>query len=445
MSRNWIVASLALSAVACSPASNFTDDRNVSDGPTNGDAVSMDTYHSVCTGTPSSLTGRTYAPNGMDPIPNVTPTLVPDGQTFPAPPTTVQCLTCSTQAIPSAIASVQSGPDGTFNITGSAVDMGGTFTVVFEIGGFRHVQRHVQIGMCSQVNMPSNETSLPGANSGDDAIPRILVAGYRTTSTHDVNDHFTRVLDAIGITGYDTVDPDKTGTNGGTGRDLLSVLNDMTQLQQYQVVVTPCGSLGNFAVAANVTTTIVNNLHTWLGMGGRLYASDLAYSIIDRGYAGSINFATGPSSHVGADPADVGVGMMTGAAPLQANVDDPQLRSWLQNVGVLTGGAATIPITDLKDPWGAIDRVPDAELMGTSGPSGVVLVSGDVMWHTAGSGHHPLTVLVDYAAPGQGTCGRVVFTSYHVQSTSMGPQLTPQERVLEFLFFRLSTCIQTPG
>jgi hypothetical protein len=55
--------------------------------------------------------------------------------------------------------------------------------------------------------------------------------------------------------------------------------------------------------------------------------------------------------------------------------------------------------------------------------------------------------MVDVAGATGGNCGRVVFTSYHVVSTTTaaGTALSAQERVLEYLFFRLSTCIQAPG
>jgi hypothetical protein len=107
----------------------------------------------------------------------------------------------------------------------------------------------------------------------------------------------------------------------------------------------------------------------------------------------------------------------------------------------------TIPVTDLKDPWGAMDSIPNAELSGMMGAQGAILVSGDVSWHTGTSGHHPLTAMVDIPGTSGGNCGRVVFTSYHVVSSTSGNStaLTPQERVLEYLFFRLTTCITEPG
>jgi len=71
-----------------------------------------------------------------------------------------------------------------------------------------------------------------------------------------------------------------------------------------------------------------------------------------------------------------------------------------------------------------------------------------VSWHATppGPAHHPLTVQVDVPGPAGDSCGRVVFTSYHVQVSGSGSHtLTAQERVLEYLFFQLSTCIQAPG
>ncbi len=445
--RGWLYTVTVggiIAACSASPDRTFT-------GPVDGGTASDGAYPigtSSCPGgIGSRVTGRTYAPNGIDPIPGVLVYLTNDSATFPAASTAVACQQCVMPA--GTITSTHAGPDGSFTLSGSALDHGGTFTLVVESGGFRHVQRQVVVPACGEVSLTAAQTRMPGVSSGDDTIPHIAVAGYRSTSSStsriDVNDKFTHVLDAIGITGYDTVDPDKTGTSGGRQSvDLIGLLSDMSQLSQYQIVIAPCGSLGNFAVAQHITPAMVTNLHAWLGMGGRLYASDLAYSVIDQGYAGAITFAPGPSSHTGADPADVGVGLATSAS-LQATVDDLGLRTWLQNVGVLASGATTIPVMDLKDPWGAMDSVPDAELSGGTGPSGVVLVSGDVMWHTGTGGHHPLTAMVDYAGSSGASCGRVVFTSYHVQSNTSGTALSPQERVLEYLFFQLSSCIQVPG
>jgi hypothetical protein len=398
-------------------------------------------------GAGAQITGRSFAPNGVDAIPGVRVYVAPAGQTFPAAPTGVVCQHCAPS--PSGLAATISNLDGSFTLSGIGLDPGGTFTLVLESGGFRHVERNVTVGRCGQLALPAARTHLAGASAGDDTVPRIVVAGYRTASaagrTIDVNDRFTHVLDAIGITSYDTVDPDRAGTNGGRGPDLLQLLASPAQLGRYQILITPCGVLGVFDPSTHLTPAMITNLQAWLARGGRLYASDLAYPLIAHAHPGGIVFASGHPTR--GEPADLGVGLATGMA-LQATVDDPGMRAWLQQVGAMPAGATTIPVLDLRDPWGAMDTLPSAELMPDSNGSrsGTVWVSGDVSWHEGPSGphHHPLTAQADYPGPSGDYCGRVVFTSYHVQ-TDTSAMLSPQERVLEYLFFQLTTCIQVPG
>ena len=256
-----------------------------------------------------------------------------------------------------------------------------------------------------------------------------------------MNDKFAHVLDLIGITGYDRWGPDKTGAAFGS-MDLIALFTTPSRLNSYDIVIAPCGSLGNFSVSPVLTATMVTNLQAWLAAGGRLYASDLAYEIAAETFPTAMTFATGPSPHAGADPADVGQGIASGST-IMADVDDADLLAWLRLVGAVSPTATQIPVSDLRDPWAAVDLVPPANL--TPDTHGIhheaVLVSANVTWHTGGAAHHPLTVQADYPNPAGAYCGRMVFTSYHVQ-TGTGTTLAPQERVLEYVFFQLSSCIQ---
>lgn len=400
--------------------------------------ASSDAQSSLCPGSGARFVGTTFAPNGTDPIPNVLVYATEDTHVFEGPWTSVRCVACVSTP-PGALASTRSGADGSFVLASPTLDAGGTFTVVVESGGFRRVVRGVTIDECGTVTLAAAQTTLPGANAGDDTIPPIAVASS-TTGTGDVNDDFAFVLDAMGITGYDRVHPDRSGTPSAAG--LFSLLSDTSRLMRYQIVIVPCGALGNFSVDPNLTPQIVSNLRAWLAAGGRLYASDLAYAVVQRSYPEAVTFAPGPSPRAGTDPATVGVGIARGST-IPGRIDAPELLAWLQLVGAAPAGATEIPIADLRDPWSAVDFVapellaPDA--MGLT--HAVVWVSADVDWHIAGSGRHPLTVQADYAGPAGDYCGRVVFTSYHVE-TGTGT-LTPQERVLEYLFFQLSSCIPT--
>ncbi len=268
------------------------------------DAIPVDAGHSICgTGAGARITGTTYAPNGVDPIPGVLVYATPDTQTFPGPATSVTCEQCQ-NAPTGALASVQSSADGTFSLGGPALDAGGTFTVVLESGGFRHVERHVTVGMCASAALTASQTKLPGASSGDDTIPSIAVG---SASRSDVNDRFAHVLDVMGITGYDKVDPDKSGTTTGSS-DFIALLSNATRLDRYQIVIAPCGTLGNFTVAPNLTATMVNSLRGGLAAGGRLYASDLAYAVVAKPFPAAFTFAAGPSSRIGRRPRRRGAG-----------------------------------------------------------------------------------------------------------------------------------------
>jgi hypothetical protein len=393
---------------------------------------------SPCTGRGTHVTGTAYAPNGMDPIPGVAVYVTSDTQSFPPTPATVQCDVC-TSTPPGALVFVRANADGTFDLHGAPIDGGGTYAVVVESGGFRHVEHGVSIPMCGDLALDATATSLPGANAGDDRIPRIAVA-TTVAGSPDTNDHFAHVLDLMGIT-YTGINPDKGGTPLAAGDDMFALLSDPATLATYQILVLPCGSLGNFTVAPHLTPAMLTNLQAWMAMGGRLYSSDLAYSVVALTFPTTVTFAPGPSPHAGADDADVGQGIAS-TATLMADVDDPSLLAWLQLVGAVPSTSTQIPISDLRDPWGAVDQIPAAALaadaMGVH--HAAVLVSGDVTWHVPGSGHHPLTVQADYPNGSGGWCGRMVFTSYHVQ-TGTAATLAPQERVLEYLFFQLSGCI----
>jgi hypothetical protein len=395
----------------------------------------------TCDGGGGSISGTVYAPNGTDPIPGVVVMLLPDASTLPPIPTGVSCDRCLRTS--AALSVATSASDGTFALTGPALDAGGTYTVAIISGGWRRILRGVTVDPCGHVSLTASQTSFAHASAGEDVVPRIAVAGFHPTrSTGDVNDHFVTVLDAIGITSYDTFDPDRSGTPVTTGPDIATLLSNASMLNSYQVVVLPCGAMGNFRVLPHVTATIRTNIQNWLQAGGRLYVSDLAYELLANPFPAGINWAPGPSPTPTNDPAICGVGIAAGSS-IPGTIDSPALLDWLRATGVTTG--TTIPIVELRDPWGAMDSLPASET--TPDSMGIVhgrnIVSGDVSWYPGPTpaAHHPLTVQVDYPGTDLSYCGRVVYSSYHVQSTRTGTSLSPQERVLEWLFFQLTTCV----
>ncbi|MFI5302989.1 MAG: hypothetical protein ACHREM_33275, partial [Polyangiales bacterium] len=391
----------------------------------------------TCDGGDVTFTGTTFAPNGVDPIPHVLVYVTSDTQTFPAAPTGVDCLACT--APTGALAIATSAIDGTFTIPATGLDAGGTYTFVMQTGLFRRVIRHVAVASCTPVSLAAAQTSFPGSSAGDDVAPKIAVASD-PSGTADVNDKLVQVLKAIGVT-YDTFLPDKKGA--ATTGDLIGLLNDPTTLAGYEILAIPCGALGDFTVKPTLTPAIVSNLQAWLKAGGRLYVSDLAYEVVAQSDAADFTWAPGPSTHAIDDPGNSGVGIATGTS-ISANVVDADLLAWLQAIHAVTAPTTTIPIVDLRDPWGALDSITTA-VDAKGKPLGTTFVSASVSWHegttAVGPAVHPLTAQVDIPGASGDRCGRVVFTSYHVQSASSGSGLTPQEHVLEYLFFQLSRCV----
>ena len=395
-----------------------------------------------CNGSDSIISGTTLAPNGIDPIPYVLVYVTHNSTTFPSKAATVTCDACAKPKNP--VAMTISGPGGTFALSGVTLDLGGTFTVVMDTGSFRRVIRNVSVGVCKPLALTAAQTRFSGDTVVEDIAPRIVVASDPSGKA-DVNDKLVNVLDTIGVS-YDTVLPDRTG--GQVNGDLLGLMASPAKLAGYDIVAIPCGVLGNYTVGSMITTTAAANLTAWLKAGGRLYSSDLAYEVVAQADPAGFTWAPGPSPHAGADHGDSGVGLAKLTPPLtsiDATVDNPDLLAWLQAIKVVTAPATTNPVVELRDPWGAVDAITtqtDARGM----PLGLSFVSASVSWWvnttTIGPGAvHPLTAQVDVQDDNGKRCGRIAYTSYHMQSSSAGGSLSPQERVLEYLLFQLSRCV----
>ncbi len=416
------------------------------------DAVAVDMPTDVfrCPGAGAEVTGTVFAPNGLDPVPGAVVYLT---RTAPAmQPPGVSCDNCDLPGnlLGYAVSNVQ----GRFNIA-HGLDGGGSAYLIVQKGRFRRVTMVSAVG-CAPVSASASATTLPGARAQGE-IPKILVAAgtamaqdTRPAAMDWAYDDISSVIRRIGITEFDRAEPCRTAT---TTTDVTTaacefgnILADSARLNEYNVIFAPCGALGFSkswqVLGAAVNSRIATNVRTWLQRGGRLYASDTAYGLLSRSaptvatFAGGMTLATNNR-----DPANIGVG----ASPpmgrtYQAQIVDPNLRTWLADRGV--GMMGTVSITGFISPWVAVDSVP----MTTR-----VLVDGEVEWFTsmAGvtmpAGRRPLTISADIKE--NNGCGRAVFSSYEVDNRAAMPMtpLSPQERILEYLLFELGGCINTPG
>jgi hypothetical protein len=397
-----------------------------------GDGTSSHTDaadHNLCPGIGTELTGTVLSPNGQDPIFGAVVYVTPSE---PAPISPgVACDSC--QIPPDAFGFATTGADGAFTIP-HAYDQGGSFNLVIQKGRFRRIVR-LNSSSCMPQMLTSAQTTLPGASGTDVSFPKILVAT-------NVNDDIGTVLTRIGITEFDTMDGCRSASSSAAiaACPLGQLLADPTRIAAYNIILLPCGSLGDFHTWQYLPPSVTSTLQGFLQAGGRLYASDLSYGVIQRPFPDAMTFAGGTTlSQNGYDPADMGIGgARTSPRSYEGIIDDPDLLAWMHGRGALLPNNH-VQLTEFLNPWGAVD---------TAGPTATTWVHASVPWRdptgtVIPDADHPLTLEAQYRGMDGMGCGRVVFTSYHTTSVTTGA-LTPQERVLEWLLFELGGCA-TPG
>ena len=124
-------------------------------------------------GSPTTVTGKVYVPNGVDPLPN-TLVYIPSSQ--PAALTAgVQCLVAGTQASGNPVAETHSAVDGSFTLTN--VPSGTNIPIVIQSGKWRYQGIIPTVTQCVNNVAPETATTMPTSHSVGD-IPKIaLVTG----------------------------------------------------------------------------------------------------------------------------------------------------------------------------------------------------------------------------------------------------------------------------
>ena len=366
-----------------------------------------------------------YAPNGTDPLPNVT-VYVPND--------TVQPFSAGVSC------PISGSPPSGSPLVGTITDVNGKFTLVdmpvganipiVAVSGRWRVQTTVNTTACANttmiLSMPQNHTQ------GD--IPLIAIA---TGSADQVE----CVLLKMGISQSEFTDPGMGGRinlyagSGSKGEVIDSATPDQsvlmggtgTNLNQYDVLMLPCE--GNTYPTAK-TSQEYTNLVQFANLGGRVYSSHYSYQwMINNPPFNSVASWTGKSVTPTPDP---------GTATVDTSFTAGQtLATWLQNVGASTSPGQIALNTLRIDQNGVIAPTQSWLTLNNSNYSNPVM---QFVWDT------PI------APVGQtvNQCGRVLFNEYHVEtSTGSGGEIfprecntsvamTPQEKLLEYMLFELT-------
>jgi hypothetical protein len=427
-------------------------------------------------GTTTSISGKVYDPALKDPLYNVS-VYVPGGPLQALPkgvPTGADACNCGALFKSGAVASTATGVDGTFTLTNAPV--GKQIPLVLQVGKWRRVV-HVDTNQCADAPQPDKSLSLPGTLTGagpDDNMPDIAVS----TGSADTLECLMKRIGlpdaeyAAGAAGTGHIHVFSGGQSGGSSHhsggggggvgtpenppmagapaSSTSLWDTAADLMPYDIVLLSCE--GGETYNANPPA-----LESYLNAGGRAFASHFHYAWFSGplSTAGTNNYAapadwgknlaawTPGSNGNGAN--GVIVQTLNGStAPFPKGV---ALFQWLGLNGAL--GVQGAPMNDLpifQVRYNAVvssSNTPSQPWIDDSMNPNTLYFSFDT---PVGAPVDPKTGLPNY-------CGRAVFSDLHVAgnpNTSDNPpppagcdavDLSPQEKVLEFMLFDLSSCV----
>ena len=397
-------------------------------------------------GTPTTIVGNVFAPNGVDPVPRVS-VWVPSGA-LPAPKTGLSCDLCAAGSPPGAATATLTRTDGFFSLSGVAA--GDSVTVVAELGRFRRVT-HMKVVACKQNVVPGDSPAhglrLPGKDlelGPDDRAPHIAVA------TGDF-DQIECVLKRMGFSQFDLYNDRNAGTAlPATVGEFAALLADAVKLATYQILVVNCTN-AQFEDAMALPATR-KNLEAYVAGGGRLYATDWAYDVINQvpEFAPYICFVSGGvngPSPMASCPTTSGTpkaAHSTANYDSSAQITDDGLRDWLLQIP----NTLVNMVVPIRYNFVVVNQLGDMLHPGKVYAKG--LAEDPLALPMFSKGVRPLTMTFDYKG-----CGRVHYSTYNTEPSDVVPDtamarypscggrtnFNAQERILEYLIFEVAQCI----
>ena len=448
----------------------------------------------ACSGSATTtLSGHVYDPADLHPLYNVL-VYIPNNPTdpnltspFPAGVTCDQCSAASSAAGQPLI-SANSAYDGSFTLTG--VPVGSAIPIVIQNGRWRR-QFTVNIATaCGSNTITASNTTPVNWLSGSQ--PLMAASGHLTFPTSSTLGDIPRIailsgsydmveceLRKLGIADTEFVNPGawgqgnhvqfyaaadptaqakgwntKHGGYGGTGALISASTPAQTQLfgtdattghlniNQYDLVINECEGYQETEPAAQQAA-----LATYVGIGGRLFASDFAYDWLFQ------NPTLEGAANWGGNNSGCGFAVTGTIDPAPTNPTGTAFQDWLQFTGVSASGSGTVSI----DP--AFPNVTSV-----NGPTVEWLYTNNSEYDGAqcGGPDVPTPIPIHFtfntpigAAPAQ-QCGLVTFSDWHASSGFTSQQftfpneckqngypttMTDQETILEFMLFDATSCV----
>lgn len=367
----------------------------------------------------TSLTGTVYAPNGVDPLPNVT-VYIPNAAVAAFTPG-VSCPVLGQPPSGAPLVGTSTAPDGTFTL--SNVPVGANIPLVVQSGRWR---RQVTVPATTSCASTSFSTRMP-RNQSEGDIPKIAID---TGSADSVE----CVLRKTGVDDSEFTNPSGAGrihlytASGSPGARIDAatpaepvLMADLNNLSSYDVLMLPCEGNQFTKPPAELA-----NLISFANAGGRIYSSHFGYEWM---------YKNPPFSTV-VNWNNNGVQLSSGTATVNTSFGDGStLAQWLQFVGASTT-LGQIGINTIRHDFDGVNPPTQTWLTLNDAP-----LAGDVMQFTFDT---PVNTAGQY-------CGRVLFNEYHVENSSApisqgktfpaectSGTVTPQEKLLEYSLFDLT-------
>ncbi len=437
--------------------STITFDAGDPDAIPPGDCVNLQCQQTTCVsgacvepacegGTSTSLSGVVYDPAGKVPLYNVI-VYVPN-ETPPAFTPGVTCDRCDGGTIHNPVATALTDTHGHFVLPD--VPVGANIPLVIQIGKWRRQVTVPNVPRCVDTPLTdTNMTRLPKNQSeGDIPLIAITTGGVDTieclprrmgiedaeftTDSGTGRIHLYAGLDD----GSDKASKAFAGSlNGGAALTPATTLwNDVDKLKKYDLVIMSCEG---GTVADAKTPQMRQNVYDYASVGGRVLATHWQHIWYSGGPLPVPQTGTWSDR---SDPDSPTVGTINQTFP-----KGKALAEWLVNVGS-TDPLGSVTLYDPRDNVQAVNAEYSTEWMtiqNSSAPAPQTAV--EYM-----SFNTPIGAAEDMQ------CGREVFTDLHVGDASddnageaypfpsgcaMG-DLSTQEKVVEFMLFDLSSCVQ---
>jgi len=413
----------------------------------------------VCDAGATTLTGYVYDPANNLPIYNAL-VYAPVG-TPPVPQTGVVPASCGCTA-PPAYTSTFTAVDGSFTLPNPP--SGASVTIAVQLGKWQRLFPE-SITPC-QTNTLASHLTLPSTRA-EGNIPRFAV------DTGGV-DTMECILLKMGIAQTEFMDPaiaagvptaagrvhfyegdPETGlglTPDPTGGQIIdnatpaedSLIETASVMNAYDVILFPCKGGEALYDAANGFPNALGNLLTYGTNGGRFFTTHYSYVWLfqNGAYQNTATWEVNHNAYTQEFTGFIDTSFATGAV----------LSTWLKEAPVnASTTAGQIPVNVVRNDFSAVGAGAQRWMYAAT--------TGQVAPDPKDPAAFPLHYTFDTPVGGT-ACGRGVFSDFHVEDASNNPStdatfpsacngttpgsMTPQEKLLEFMLFDLTSCVSPP-